>query len=652
MGFLNIVGCCCGGPGVVKCRTHAIGFAGAFPQGAFGSGVQPVNRQYDLLTDTGPLKHWPCWSVPFHDPPSVYTGSTAIGPLKALVAESDNVPAENYLYFNTERHSLINARGSTNVRELQLVRECRLAISTEVVNFVFQNGGGASPNVELISAVDGAAIIDGASTGSPVFKYGAFAGATNERLYGFSFANYSYYGPATGNYKFKAWSVAYDGTDFVDEFELSGDSGSGDPLSPVCMNVVDGDIWCISRQGVAPGDLLIYRNGSLHATMDRPTGDIFPLSHNAVTAIGAGRQAFVAWNVLDFGNTLRLSIVADGEALDDMRVRLITYLADAEDDIEFFPQTVSWDPDKKCAVVVWGNPTWGGYISYITKEIEPGNIVGQDGVLFYGAFASVGYDPGSHLAAAFSLTDLDYTYSNAKSWGVVIPGRMPQPLEVVEGNIVDPPPPPPEKTCDGLTECDNIAGAEFNLVLPDNYTSIIDFDAGFPFGELLAEWFPQSLSQAFDLFHVDGSTYTFELSLVEVDEEGDPITGDYDDAGLIIARKTVTDDITFPHTFREYWAYRIRARCTCSSGVVTILDVQWDVQIFDKYYTDDPGDPPTFIGAGGTVVPYTDPDNRINGEVLPCASTQMSAQLLFTSMLDGAPGDLVGWVLLTIGKTF
>lgn len=632
---LNIVGCCCRGPGYTRL------FAGFDLSAGFISvgGARPINPT-DILDEDGNTKRWPCWAVAWHDPLTIdpYNGEPAGGPLKATIADSDYPHVVHHLVFNTKTQELIN--GSTGAFALDLIRNCRLSDPAEVSGG--GSGGGAAPNTELVSAIDGAAIIaDALPSGAWTLKIGSFSGATNDRLYGFNYYSTS---TLTGDSHFKAWSVNYSGGDYTEEFVIDND-GSGSRI-PVTMNVVDGEIFCVNTNG--DGDVEIYQNGSIVATMggldvlfhnDRGMGAVATISGQLIACLG--QHEFEA----PVSPMAKLCVVDDGEDVDD---RLVTFVAiEDESDVAYYPRSMGWDPKLKCPVVVWDKAgNGGGYMTYITKPIEPGNIIEQDGVKIYANFPSVGYC-GDTIGSQFSDVYLLLYQPSPLLWGVVIPGRMPRPLKVTAGVIEQPPPPTPEPTCDGLEECPEIPGATLAISLPPDYTDLVASDIAFPYGEILVEYFPSAISDVFNLLYVASSFYNFHLPLVPTDMGGAPITADYSQPGRLIVRKTATDTITYPHTWQEFYAYEIYSNTSCTDGQVTMTAIGWTCQLFEKLAGDDPLDPPNFGGEAITITPSF--VVTLTAPAFRCHSGQVHVDLSFTNMIDGTAGTFNGSATISMG---
>ena len=618
MGFLNIVGCCCGGPGFTRLYVSAGGFGGGF--NSLG-GVRPINPTDDLASHTQ-TKHWPCWTVGWYLPGvrANYAGEATGGVLRALAAGSDYGYVLHHMIFNTKAKAMIH--GARGVYSLELVKDCELADPTETVPRL---SGGASLNLELISAEDGAVIIDAAyPAGTWTFRTAGFSGGNNDRLYGFNVYADAILG--AGDAHFKAWSVLYDGTDYTEEFVLDND-GSGSAI-PTTMNVVETSIFCTNVND--DGDLEVYENGSIVATMDGSVGEN---NANAVSRIDAQLLAIVGSVA---GGAAILCVVADGESTNDQEVTFIA--TEEETPVEYFPIGLGYDPEKRCPVVVWDRGTYlGGYMTYITKPITPGNILGQDGVKVYANWPSLGYN-------AFGFQPDDgfwnvFRYPAPVFWGVVIPGRMPRPLTVTGGVIEQPPPPTPEPNCDGLGGCDEML---LTLWLSGftNYTEITT-DGGFPLGNLITEWFGENLNIVVELPYKAGS-YTFEIPLVEVDEFGIPITGDYDDPGILIRRRTAEDDTTYPppDNKREDWAYTLRVTVTCASGRVTISPLSYDYQVFQGTTGGDTW--PTFVGTDTTQLGLVDTD--LPGASLDnCSTGYMGAIVEYQNLIAFGLGSGGRW---------
>lgn len=623
--------CCCGGPGITRA---ADAFGG--PSGCF----RFINATDDL--DGGNTRRWPCWCVPYYgtipefsggsgDFPRVVSNETFNGSwfTASTLGFNDNINAViyasilssyvlPYTYFTSdgEQPAVIAAKLNT----------CALYPGYHVT------GGGLSEFDILVNAEDSRAILL-ASIPAGTWDIGTWAtwgGTTATRLYGSS------RWAASGEAHFKVWSTLYDGSDYQEHFTIDKfDEEFGD--APYTMNVCAGVVFSVASDGA-------YEDGSLLGGMT-----------------GLGSTGAVGKRP---GSLQRLILSAAGltvfEASGNVTTNAVRFviLDDDDEEVEYSPLNIAYDERVKALAVSWGLAGgFGGigfelpYTTYITKDIVPGNIIGQDGVHVYANYPSgrCEDDPNSFFGGG-GVWDLAWHTPN--QWAVVISGKLPRPTLIVGGHVEPPPPPPPPPpNCDGLTECAEIPDCTLSIFDVDDYTEIIS-DGSF-FGEFdgcTAHWEGSNLDGSYTIPYFTGS-YAFRIDLATVDG-GDPEATDLRANGIRI--RYDTDVPGHPGRYREFWVYAIQVALTCTDGEVTIDYIEFDYAMLfgdDIEHLITTDDFPV-LGDIALSTPGSPPDPILNGRSFPCGVSQVIAQFTYDSLIiDGVGTDHLFYAIAYVGST-
>lgn len=293
---------------------------------------------------------------------------------------------------------------------------------------------GVSTRTEMIDDATAAAILFDSYPADPGTLNNPFAAwcghsvdvgePQTDRLYGYT----RFYDGDVNDQTFIGWSTIYDGTDYQEEFTITGG-----PAIPATMNVQEGVCFTIRRTGFT--ELEFQAGGSTYATMDGALLNDSVNARSATAEIGGQRLAIV-----DFLTGPKLVIVANGADYDDQYVEFEVLEGEGseEEEVVYHPVSIGWDVVARNVVVVWRRAlagVWPTLVTYIANPLAVGNIIGQTGVQVFHCFGiGVGY--GADGAPVF--------------WHVVIPGKLPRALEFEEGHVE---PPPTEPDCSGLDEC-------------------------------------------------------------------------------------------------------------------------------------------------------------------------------------------------------
>lgn len=425
-----IADCCCQSVVIAKFGITGVPITVGGSSFFTKTAVRPINWITDVIQPPG------FWPRLINSP--CYAHQSDANCFNAFAKQTGGPANGDLLGFNTSEKWVIVCPASSwdfsPANPYQPVKALKIAECVLGIGGVFDvppcDIVGHSPYDDLIAGEDAWNILDGSfpSGDSSFWKRASWASATNDRIFGWSSI------AGSGVEKFRVWSVAYNGSDFREEFLIEGDN---DTPTPATFNQLpNGNIYCLSVGEGGMSKTRFYSNGSHFATMDDQWfGAAAQIEGQVLALVGDARA-------LTPGAT-SLVIVEDGADPDDQKVFFNGNICDQS--VALKPYGISYDPFQQAVVVVWGaiGPTLGAplvpnFITYIRKALVPGNILGQDGVRLFAAIA-VGQGVGCQ--------------GSSDVWNVVIPGPLPRPLTVSEAGI-EPPAPVPTGDCANLDGCD------------------------------------------------------------------------------------------------------------------------------------------------------------------------------------------------------
>lgn len=498
---------------------------------------------------------------------------------------------------------------------------------------------GDIPADEIISTVDGQAIINSTlptMPDPPAINDGIAIGA----WVGYSFSTDRLYGVSawttSGVDHVKGWSTDLDGGDLTTIFSrtvpsgwTSGVSGFiyGGPGRMTNGPVIDGVIHTVEYGGLVgglgiPSAARMLANGSV---VDDDWG-VFTTSPQLL-AIKGGIELAVG----DSGDSVSFIL---------------------SDDSQFTPILIAWDEEKRATVVVWSGyissqTRYAVFVSFITKPLVDGNIIGQEGVEFYTAVpARNGWN------FAFGST-----YDTLSAWGIGFDNLSVPPVNL-EGAIPTIPNEPEEGSCSGLDDCDPMVVdvGEDPETIPtvcnvsvNGFLNCDDTDStpGFT-----VYWLWRNLNNSYSLgsipigYHIStffdssctGTTgpgsYVFYLEL------GETFVDPYDRTGTLGIRVAYEVDGS-SLLRRETWVNGIEVVVTCDGGVTKITTCNFSYTTFEWYEdATDPSmgpdeepnnaDTATFNSAGCYTSSTPDDETRDDGFVGGCSTTFMSSNFEYT----------------------
>lgn len=505
-----------------------------------------------------------------------------------------------------------------------------------------------------------AAVLNGSlppASATIIERYAGWSAYSNGRLYGFS--TWLRVTPP-GEYderNFRAWSVATNGGDYQEHFTRPGSFGPGTPGVIRTMGVADGHIYAhhtaasSTLHEIRRDDALVGRLDTV-GTLGNLYADMRP---DAVLGIGDRTLVFCLGSWVGENSqpaTTALVSMNDDAEIFSGRVQFIAEFANEPGrEFEFFPNGIAWDAPSRSAVVIWiyAAPGVGGYdlrycLTYISRPPLPGNLVGQQGVTIYSA----------HLSGGGMGRGVPYAPAGM---GVMLSGKLPEPLKVT-GRVIEPPPPPPPPPpdCSGLDNCPGAMTANGNITeLVDvhdgpgsdpafnAYTDMVWTYANFNRGYAAAKTQPgvgiPPGSQCSGGFV--GPTYDFWVQL--------GTQSDYSDPGILLRYTSYPN----PNLRDEIYVYGINFGLKCENGRLTIDRMYIAAQRWLNYDPNAATWPVFFpplhqlcgrpaelrLASGGTV---------LGGG---CITSPMQSEFEFDNWYNGFVGPNRFQVLLTIGGT-
>lgn len=410
MGLALAPNCCCSCPGFTRIGA------------TFLSSTWLLVERLHLPYGSIPF-NVPCWCTAGDDA-QVFAGDPA---LHAIIPPSVVPPNGQAL---ADPYTLLGYDQVRNAVIAQANQVYRIDLETCV--------GGTSHAVELIDLpTSNALLLDGAGGDSQANRrwFGSYVDRESGegRILGVS-----HHGQPSET---RVFSVAYDGTGLREEVSVSG-------LRPPSHS-----------------DDRIY----LHGPADGP-------SMRFGTGSQALRPSWVPFAISASPNGLWMDGTGSTEPPD------IVFVARSETNEYswyYFPFAYGFDPQLQAACVYWyrhgrpveeppytpqGPPPPSYIASFWAGSLQAGNIVGQEGVLFYLTQPRYTIDFGtfqyhhSHYGGQYQQSLGASGVGTMGAPTVMIPGRMPLPLELIDGNVfVGPPDQPPEVVfnCADLVDCDS-----------------------------------------------------------------------------------------------------------------------------------------------------------------------------------------------------
>ncbi len=597
MGLVLAPQCCCGRPGFLRdSATYAFAF------------VHPSE-----LDQFGRLTQWAQWMVPWY---------------------AETLPGYDY---HGEQHpsEIIQPTWGRHVMGYDPGRE-RIIYATTANDLYYGSLGGVAavplgemllgtaPPVTLIGDAAGLAILEGTkpSGGSTSYAVARWSAYSADRLYGFTrWTDY-----AAGTTVFKAWSTALGGDDYQVAFEIV-ESSSG-AAAPVSMTVIDGQIHaCRALNNNAGTEILA--NGAAVATI--PGGGAFL---NDAAIVDLAGQLFALGHESPFVFRA-VFLLEDGIPAIARRLQFVAIEDGYE--VEYAPTGMGWDVREQAIVASWAQRNvWSPgqsarYVTYIRQPLTPGNIVGQTGVDIYNTFQSGG--------------DVREWPHSPRGWGVVISGKLPQPLEVIAGVIEPPPPPPPpQPTCDPIADC------ETPMVLGAALSELADVAEGpgvDEYGNAYAckTWLYANFLRGFEFHQVSelggecagyvGGPYNFWADT--------GLANNYNDPGILLLHY----DFDNPAVKREFYVYGIGLAGWCSEGKFQISNMAILVQEFNQPSPSGGQWPPAAATYKFCITPgiYIDDLSSSGATLSPCSSNIFRARFSFDTWFAGTIGPR--WFLFT-----
>ena len=485
---------------------------------------------------------------------------------------------------------------------------------------------------------------------------------SNGRLYGF--VNWW---DTVGHTHFKAWSTRTDGTDYIEHFTLIGDyRGSGSGGWPVSydrdMTVANGHCYMWSIQGSDTGaKYRLYRDGSLISTMHPESVYLGTLTMWAtpVATLEVDGQCISLVAYSDYQYSFpAIVLVEQGTYFNSQVLRCVvgesglTPPYDPNTPWGMWPTRIGWDERRESVVIEWSstwanavgfnfpfdryNTTGGGVpfggdgpyqtiVSYHKKKLVPGNIVGQDGVEFYPTLPFGAVQQGN----------------DPRTYGVVIPGKMPPTLDLTGPEIDPPPPPPPPKTpCNHVDDCQNVSGVAYLTGSPD--VTVAGGQDEFGTDLVSTTWYYKNLYRAFTATKLPpgqgvplgvcaasgtGMEYDFWGNFTS------GFDGRYDHPGILIR----TMDYGDARIHSEMYLSDIILGVNCVSGDLTLAYMVVAVQEWFSNTANGDVWPPTsyprFWNCLG-VIPGRIVTKATAGQ-FGCSSTTMVTVFSFTNLLSG-----------------
>lgn len=510
-----------------------------------------------------------------------------------------------------------------------------------------QCADGSSPITTMISYDDALAIADATFPDGVTKIVSSWVGVTHSRLYGFS--RYV----DDGAFTFKAWSVDYDGEDYVEEFTIDSGETSGTPSS---MDVMDGSILTLGDNG---SDGTIIEDGSAAEVLDGFSGD----TAVSVVRVG-GTYLWCEPNGLHSGS-------------DTVEFAPLEMVFGEPTTVTYKAYALGWDELHRAAVVHWlPFSGWGGggspkapqgYVTYIKESVTGGNIIGQAGVdIYLGYVANYGWPSGT--GGGFVENDAP------PEAAVIIPGKLPTPLTVTEGVLPDPPDPPPD--CGLFLDCDTETQCFFLM-----YGDDLGAHAGATLINHSIDGYFATTSEH-NFLDIEGIRATLDDVALLTDgiipeDGGRPLGGtpsstsgsklywapfgtwnDYSDPGIKVSTTTFdhispdADPTTF-HWERYLTGVLVVVRCISGVGAVADMFFEWS-DYAGRVSADDPAYawPPTTPIESSYSSPFVqeDADDLLEGGVpSDCRMSSMLAQWHYEELDTTIDGDRRIYVFAIVG---
>lgn len=616
--------CCCGGPGVMRA-------SGAF---LFMNHVDELQSGEGGWTYC--LKRWPCWASPwawngcnggkpltFYDEANGHQWFLNGSSLGHLPRTNEFVIGS--MLISRELHNDYGDFDALPAIVTGRIDDCQYVLPLDPPPTY--SGGNLTPRT-LLTVGQSFEVLDSflaSAAPDPANGYGGFSGVDAEFIYGFfHWDTYDADGDRTAH--FQAFKLPHGSTTRTDLHAFTKTiPGIVTPNAfdgvPHTMNVQDSH--CYNTRSWYDGDfrprLRVFKDGGqvaemrLGITLD---GDDW--------AVGE-----VAGQMIALQSTLRAVIVEDGKDAADNLVRMIAKFPSGDDpdtEIELVPISLGYDYHKRALCIIWGSyvirilfpelvPT---YATYHSAPITPGNILANPHVRVYELFP-LGSLPGDGHSGP-SGGYLGTGVNQSAGWCHIIPGRMPRPLKVVAGHIVDPPPPPPPTpNCDGLTECAALPPLSLSLREFDDFEVPATFS---PFSGKF-HWLLTNLEAGYLLHYQPGTNFDFAIDLA--------IPGDYSAPGRLVQR---WEDAN-PDYRLEHYVHRIRAHVVCADGAVAFDRIDFYLQEF----LDLTGATELQPNASGILWQVINPLHSRAGRSLTCATTPFTSQFSYDHPLHNVNND-------------
>jgi len=593
--------CCCGGPGYIGYDTASL-FVHPVDSFQGGSILQPIKGQ-------------PCWSTngqyisaigpPAHNglsaplPPNLGTSQLS------LLAMGYN-PSSGVFHYTSPysiQFRFVNPQTGVvypNFHDPELAGfdpaqvPAVTALRPEACIAPFNGVYGVCDFDIALSVAQSREIMNATIDPSKQWQLAQWSSASSTRLYGHTLSTPTYY---FGSGKFSVWSTDLQGGDFRIEFTQTGQSLNDVPRT---INVCGDDVYT----GVFHdyNDSELFKNG---ASMGSMQSGYFAGSQLLDLGPAAKRptsdQTLVIVNTPEVVQTLpsvartRLAIFDDGAAFTDRELAFV-YISEFGETVTCTPVSMAFDYQKQAIVVEWrpyhflnlyiSSQTFVGahFATYITKDLVPGNILGQDGVTVYSMFGS----------GRRSLYQVGYGYGYQfphvqQAWGTVISGKMPRQRTLTDGRFDLPPPPPePEPTCEPVDGCEPVSDASISVGNMTNHLYEQQSYSG-PGGAepYRRQTTYQNLEGHFQLpnvtdlaapcFGAISGQWLFEIALGEFSNYADP--------GIPIWHYQFTNTTEWKV---EAYAHRLAISVTCSGGQVRIGRVLISSHIFQRFSSGSP----------------------------------------------------------------
>lgn len=614
MGLALAPQCCCGGPGIVR--------------GFDWSAYLFTNHQYDWVAIPGgggwypQLKRWPCWATRA-DYEFATTAYNGIAPAKppTLYDAAHGYWIEGSLGYLPKTNELVKGTTLTAFGVTHGADDAKPAVAAGRCDDCVYLGGfpttaypGGNLKARTLLTV-GQAIDAYLALGLPVEGNAAFVGADETNI--FCRVKWTTYSGADRTDHFRVFTIAHGGGAPTTLYQVDEAFGANwNP--PDGMNVQDGQTY-FSRNGDA--SVKFYKNNNQFAEMTGGSGPGWAIAEVAGQKLALGPPV-----APDFGG--QLCIVEDGADVATNAVRFATI-----DDLgpaELIPLSIGYDYQRRAVVIAWGYPAGGFgqlqfalYSTYHNEPLEPGNILGQHGVTAYelfpaGAmpedqfFGDSGFG-GTHGHGGFGLSG-----AQSYRWHHVLSGRMPTPLVIEAGHIVNPPQPPPPPDCSGLTECASLPPLSLTLRELDNFdmpTAFSPFDGKY-------RWLLKNLEQSGYLLPFIGN-YQFRIDLVTPNNYAAP--------GILIQQWEDVD----PDYRLEHYVYAIELAIACVDGAVAFYYINFWLQEFLTLT----GDSELTPSANNILWQVVNPVHSLAGRALTCATTPFRSEFSYDDPLHNVNND-------------